>query len=61
MDDHYRHIMKLHRPFLTKNIVWTENLVKALKDEGLLPDSVFRATQVNLTVLTDFRVSVAEG
>lgn len=53
--------MKLHRPFLTKNIVWTENLVKALKDEGLLPDSVFRATQVNLTVLTDFRVSVAEG
>lgn len=45
MDDRYRHIMKLHRPFLAKNIVWTENLVKALKDEGLLPDSVFRATQ----------------
>eukprot|EP00105_Crassostrea_gigas_P005822 XP_011419547.1 PREDICTED: myosin-10 isoform X3 [Crassostrea gigas] len=45
MDERYRHIMKLHRPFLTKNIVWTENLVKALKDDGLLPDSVFRATQ----------------
>lgn len=45
MDERYRHIMKLHRPFLTKNIVWTENLVKALKDDGLLPDSVFRATR----------------
>nr|XP_011419548.2 uncharacterized protein LOC105322500 isoform X5 [Crassostrea gigas] len=45
MDERYRHIMKLHRPFLAKNIVWTENLVKALKDDGLLPDSVFRATQ----------------
>nr|XP_022344851.1 cilia- and flagella-associated protein 57-like isoform X2 [Crassostrea virginica] len=45
MDDRYRHIMKLHRPFLTKNIIWTADFEKALKTEGLLPDSVQRATQ----------------
>ncbi|XP_062601390.1 cingulin-like [Saccostrea cucullata] len=45
MDERYRHIIKLHRTFLTKNIVWTDSLLKSLRDEGLIPDSVYRAIQ----------------
>lgn len=47
MEERCKHVIQLHRQFLTKNIVWTDDLVKALQDENLLPDSVYRAIQVN--------------
>ncbi|XP_061171936.1 myosin-10-like [Saccostrea echinata] len=45
MDERYRHIIQLHRSFLTKNIIWTDNLLESLRNEGLVPDSVYRAIQ----------------
>ncbi|XP_048746725.2 myosin heavy chain, striated muscle-like isoform X3 [Ostrea edulis] len=45
MEERCKHVIQLHRQFLTKNIVWTDDLVKALQDENLLPDSVYRAIQ----------------
>ncbi|XP_061194706.1 myosin-10-like [Saccostrea echinata] len=47
MDERYRHIIQLHRSFLTKNIIWTDNLLESLRNEGLVPDSVYRAIQTD--------------